>query len=208
MSLELKSTHPQGCFLLEAPGENLFLNTSSFQRLLASPGCGSIIIISVSMITLLSLLTQSSSILLFCLFVLFISITVYIQYYFVLVSGVRHSAGTIIDCTSQSVPPDVSSTHLAPNIVITILLTRFPMLYFTFPWQFYNYQTVFQLLQFSPCPPSCLPSGNPHSVLCIIESVSVLFVWMTIGLNTSPHTLGSRKMAVLVWSSEAEISSG
>ena len=47
----------------------------------------------------------------------YFSITVYISYYFVIVSGVQHVRQSY---TLQSVPPDISSTHLAPYIVITI----------------------------------------------------------------------------------------
>ena len=38
--------------------------------------------------------------------------------------------------------PNISSTHLAPYTVITVLLTVFPGLYFTSPWLFSNYQFV------------------------------------------------------------------
>ena len=62
-------------------------------------------------------------------FLNFISVTVDIQDYFVLVSGVQHRGQTII-CL-QTVPPGISSTRLAPSIVVTILLTIFPVLYFT-----------------------------------------------------------------------------
>ena len=44
--------------------------------------------------------------------------------------------------TLQSVHPNISSTHLTPYIVITILLTIFPMLYLTSPCLFCNYQSV------------------------------------------------------------------
>ena len=40
--------------------------------------------------------------------------TVYIQYYFVLVSGVQRSGQSH---PSQSVPPDILSAHLAPYVV-------------------------------------------------------------------------------------------
>ena len=73
-------------------------------------------------------------------------ITVDLQYYFVLVSGVQQSGSTII-YTLQSDHPDISRTHLTPYIVITIILTIFPMLYFTSPWLFCNYQFVL----LSPC---------------------------------------------------------
>ena len=63
-----------------------------------------------------------------CYSLKFLSITVYIQYYFV-VCSFRCTAQWLI--TLQGVPSDISSTHLAPHIVITVLLTVFPMLYFT-----------------------------------------------------------------------------
>ena len=57
----------------------------------------------------------------FCfVFLCYFSIAIYIQYYFVLASSVQHS-----------VSPDIPSTHMVPHIVIRILLTMFPMLYFT-----------------------------------------------------------------------------
>ena len=56
-------------------------------------------------------------------------ITVDIQYYFILVSGVQHSGQTVIQFTEWY--PDDSSSHLAPYIVIRILLTIFLTLYFT-----------------------------------------------------------------------------
>ena len=56
----------------------------------------------------------------------FFSGTVYILCYFVLVSGVQHSAQTVIYL--QSVP---GIPNLAPYIVVTILLTIFPRLYLT-----------------------------------------------------------------------------
>ena len=39
--------------------------------------------------------------------------------------------------------PNISSTHLAPYIVITLLLTTFPALYFTSPWLFCDSQLIF-----------------------------------------------------------------
>ena len=64
-------------------------------------------------------------------FTCYFSITVYFLYYFVLVSGtdmvIRQSE------TLQNVPPNISRTYLAPYRVITILLTIFPVLYFTSP---------------------------------------------------------------------------
>ena len=61
--------------------------------------------------------------------------------------------------------PNKSSTHLTPCIVITVLLTIFPMPYFTSPWLFCNWQFVLlDLFTFfthplSP-PPICQPSGT------------------------------------------------
>ena len=46
----------------------------------------------------------------------------------------------ILDSTKCS--PNISSIHLAPYLVITVLLTVFPVLYFTIPWLFSNYQSV------------------------------------------------------------------
>ena len=43
---------------------------------------------------------------------------------------------------SKVFPSDISSTHLTPWIVITILLTIFPVLYFTSMWLFCIYQFV------------------------------------------------------------------
>ena len=48
-----------------------------------------------------------------------------------LVSGVQPSASTII--YFRKCPSDISSTHLALCMVITILLTIFPVLYFISP---------------------------------------------------------------------------
>ena len=73
-------------------------------------------------------------------FKFYFSITVHIRYYFVLVSGGQHSGWTIIHFTKWF--PSISSPHLAPHTVITILLTVFPMLYFTTLWLFCNYQFV------------------------------------------------------------------
>ena len=58
--------------------------------------------------------------------------------------------------TLQSAPPDTSSTHLVPCTVTTILLTVFPVLYFTSLQLFCNCQFVllspFTLLHKPPCP--------------------------------------------------------
>ena len=42
----------------------------------------------------------------------------------------------------QSIFSNIPSTHLAPYIVIKILLTIFPFLYFTSLWLFSNYQFI------------------------------------------------------------------
>ena len=60
-----------------------------------------------------------------------ISITVYILQYSVSVSGAQHSGETITFFTEWS--PNTSSTHLAPLMVIMILLPVLPMLSFTSP---------------------------------------------------------------------------
>lgn len=60
-------------------------------------------------------------------FSFYFSSTVYIQYYCVLVS-VYSTVGKQ-SYTLQSIPPDISSAQLAPFLVVTILLTIFPMLY-------------------------------------------------------------------------------
>ena len=59
----------------------------------------------------------------------YFSITVYIQYYFLVVLGVQ--LGVRQSYTLQSVCTDTSSMFLVPYRVITILLTIFPVLYFT-----------------------------------------------------------------------------
>ena len=78
--------------------------------------------------------------------------------------------------TLQSVPPDISSTHLAPYTVITIVLTIFPVLYFMSPWLLYNYLFVFlNLFTFSPSPTTSLPSDN-HTVITLYLWVCFYFV--------------------------------
>ena len=51
-------------------------------------------------------------------------------YNIILVSGVYPSDQTLYNILCDH--PDKSRTHLTPDIVIRILLTIFPMLYFTF----------------------------------------------------------------------------
>ena len=71
--------------------------------------------------------------------------------------------------TLQSIPACIFSAHLAPYVVITILLAAFPMLYFTTSWLFWNYQFVllnpFIFFTQFPNPPSslatiCLSQGK------------------------------------------------
>ena len=78
----------------------------------------------------------------------------------------------------QSGPSCISSTHLKPYILIsTILLTLFPMLYFTSLWLFYHYQFVLpNPSPFLPSTPNPLLSGNLHFVLYIYEPVPILFI--------------------------------
>ena len=84
----------------------------------------------------------------------------------------------------QSDPPDISSTHLAPCIVITTLLIIFSMLYFTPLYLFCNYQFVLlNPFAFSPSPTTFLSSSSHQSVLCIYESVSVLFACLFCSLD-------------------------
>ena len=100
-------------------------------------------------------------------------ITVDIQYYIFLLYNpvIRH----YITCDNL----DKSHTQLTPYIFITILLAIFLMLYFAFPWQFCNYQSIL-LISFTfsthphpPQPPSHLAIIKVF-FLCICESVSVL----------------------------------
>ena len=53
------------------------------------------------------------------IFLFYFSFTIYIQYYFVVVSGVQHVVRQ--SYTLLSVPPNISTTHLASYIIITIL---------------------------------------------------------------------------------------
>ena len=81
--------------------------------------------------------------------------------------------------------PDISGTHLASHIVLTILLTVFPMLYFTSLGLFCNHQfvllTPFIFFNWSLKP---LPSGNHQLVLCVCVSVSVSFTYSVLSI---PH---------------------
>ena len=58
---------------------------------------------------------------------------------------------------SQNDHPNKSSAHLTSYIVIKILLTIFPMLYFIFPWLFCNTNLYLVFLPFLP-----IPHNIPH----------------------------------------------
>ena len=78
------------------------------------------------------------------------STTIDIQYY----NSFRYTTQWL-DINLPSNHPDKSHTHLTLCIVISILLTIFPMLYFTFPWLFCNYRFVLlNPFTFHPSPKS------------------------------------------------------
>ena len=80
-----------------------------------------------------------------------------------------------------SAHPNKSSTHLTPYIVITILLTIFPMLYFNPHDHSVTTNLYFSIPSpLSPISPTPLPSGNCQNVLCIYDSALVLLVWFQI----------------------------
>ena len=71
--------------------------------------------------------------------------------------------------TLQSVPLNTSSTHLAPHVIITMLLAVFPMRKFTSLWLFCTYQFVL-LSPFAfpiPLTPSALPNVGPLQFFCL-----------------------------------------
>ena len=120
----------------------------------------------------------------FCLvsFLFYFSITVYIQNYFVLVAGIQRSGQSY---TLHSDLPDISGVHLAPHLVITLLLTILPMLYLASLWLFCNCRFVLNPFTFSLPPTTLLPSGNQQSILCIYESASILFVYLFCSLDST-----------------------
>ena len=116
---------------------------------------------------------------------------------------------------------DKSSNHLPSYKIITILLIIYLMLYITSPWFIY-YITggLYLLIPFSNFThwPQPLLSGNHLFVLCIYESVFVLFFrfyilvqylsfasWL-ISLSIIPsrsiHTVLNGKISYFLWLSE------
>ena len=94
----------------------------------------------------------------------------------ILASGVQHIQLITLP-NLESDHCDRSYTHLTPYMVITKLLTVFPVLFFTSHDCFVTMNLHFSTPSlFSPSSPTPLPPGNHQSVLCICESVSVLFV--------------------------------
>ena len=79
-------------------------------------------------------------------------------------------------CNLQSDHPEKLSTRKAPYIVIRILLTIFPMLYFTCPWLFCDYQFVLHN-PFSFCThPHALPICKPSKRSLYLEVIAGLLV--------------------------------
>ena len=120
----------------------------------------------------------------FYLFNLFlcVPITVCVQYYFVLFQVcsivVRQSY------TLQSCPPifpvPAGTTHSYYNITDYVPYAVLPS-----PWLFCSCQSVLlnPFTFFTQSSNTPLPSGNHHSVLCICESVSVLFIYIVLQIS-------------------------
>ena len=92
-----------------------------------------------------------------------------LQYYSVLVSGVQHNVRQ--SWTSQRGHPNTSSAHLGLYIVITLLLTVFPMLYFMSLWLFYNSHMVL------PNPFTFFNPPTKPAPFCQL-SVCSLYLWV------------------------------
>lgn len=93
--------------------------------------------------------------------------------------------------TSQSVPFDISSMHLAPYEVTTTSLTRFPKLHFTAPGLFWNCQFVLlNPFTFLFTQPPILPHSGKTSFSSAITHAPI----RTHAL-CSPGTLGNPAMA-------------
>ena len=108
-------------------------------------------------------------------------IALYISYYLGLVSGAQTTT-----CFTKWAPL-ITSTHLAPCIVITILLTVFPKLYFTSQWPFYNYQSVLlNPFTFSTQSPNTPPLWQISSLyLSVCFNFVCLFLKFTIIFKTN-----------------------
>ena len=72
--------------------------------------------------------------------------------------------------------PGKSSVHLTPYVVVTILLTVFPLLYFTSLWLFCNYQFVLLNSFTFFTHPSNLPLNWQMSKCSLYESIYILLV--------------------------------
>ena len=82
--------------------------------------------------------------------------------------------------------PDIPSAHLAQYIVITTLLTIFPVLYLHPRDYSVTTNLYFSIPSpFSPSSTCPLPSDIHQSVLCIYESVFVLFVHLYCSLDST-----------------------
>lgn len=101
-------------------------------------------------------------------FHLFFSTTAYILYYFY--QFWVYSIEVTQSYTLLSDPPNISSTHLASYIVIPLLLTLLPMLYFITLWLFFNYQFVplphIPSWQSSVCSLICIQNSELWETIC------------------------------------------
>ena len=83
---------------------------------------------------------------------------------------------------SQGGPFGISSTHLAPYMVVTMLLTILLMLYFTSLWPFCNYQFVllslFPLFHAAPRPPGP-PAVDSHLTAEPVAAVMLICFTVT-----------------------------
>ena len=94
-------------------------------------------------------------------------------------------------CSPPSIPHSpqaIPSLCSCPWVMHTgPLATPFPVLYFTSPWLFHDYQIVLNPLNFSPITSNLYPSGNHQNTICIHASVSVLFVFLVCFLDSIVH---------------------
>ena len=96
-------------------------------------------------------------------------------------------------CHLQSDHPSKSSTHLRPYIIVTVLVTVFPVLYFASPWRFCNYQFAFlnpftfvtQSPNLSSIWQPWVCFGSARSLFCVLDCTHkwnhlvFVFVWLT-----------------------------